>query len=56
MVNAIITKIDPKAWILNASIKAFQDREARAEFEKYQDAEAEKETPVTIGDILKNNK
>ncbi|MCR5705483.1 MAG: S1 RNA-binding domain-containing protein [Acholeplasmatales bacterium] len=54
MVKAIITKVDPKAWVLNASIKLFQDEEARQEFEKYQDAEAEKDTPVTIGDILKS--
>lgn len=53
-VNAIITKIDPKSWVLNASIKLFQDEEARAEFEKYQEKEAEKDTPVTIGDILKS--
>jgi hypothetical protein len=40
--------------VLNASIKLFQDEEARAEFEKYQEKEAEKDTPVTIGDILKS--
>ena len=57
-VKAFITKVDPKSWILNASIKAYQDDLARKEFEKYQDMDKEKDTPTTIGDILnnKNNK
>lgn len=57
-VKAIITKVEPKEWILIASIKQYQDAEARAEFEKYQEKEAEKDIPTTIGDILnsKENK
>ena len=47
-VKAIIVKIDPASWILNASIKEYQEKIAREEFEKYQDSEAEKEVPTTI--------
>ncbi len=57
-VKAIITKVDPKSWVLIASIKMYQEDLARKEFEKYQDMDKEKDTPTTIGDILnnKNNK
>lgn len=51
-VKAIITKVDAKSWILNASIKALQDAEERAEYEKFMQND-EEETPITIGDTLK---
>lgn len=50
--KAIVTKCDPKSWILYASLKKLQEAEERAEFEKYMQND-EEEAPVTIGDVLK---
>lgn len=53
VVKAIITKVEPKSWILNASIKALQEKEEREQFEKFMNNEKEDEAPITIGDVLK---
>ncbi len=51
--KAIITKVDPKAWILNASIKKLQEANERADFEKYMQEEKSEDVEMTIGDALK---
>lgn len=51
-VKAIIKKVDPKSWVLVASIKKLQEQEERKEYEKFMNQD-EEETPITIGDTLK---
>lgn len=50
--KAIIKKVDPKSWVLIASLKKLQEVMERKEYEKFMNNDTE-EDPITIGDTLK---
>lgn len=52
-VTAIITEIDPKAWVLKLSVKKHLQNLERAQYEKYMKNE-QKEEVTTLGDLFKD--
>ena len=56
MVKAIITKVDPKSWILKASIKDYQEIEERKQYEEFMSKQEEEAPETTIGDLFKDLK
>ena len=50
--KAIIKKVDPKSWVLIASLKKLQEVMERKEYEKFMNNDTE-EDPITIGDTFK---
>lgn len=55
-IKAIITKLDTKAWILKASIKAFEEIESKKQFEEFMQKQEDETPETTIGDIFKDLK
>ena len=53
-VNAIITTVDPKQWILELSVRKHLANLERAEFEKYMETEADQEVNTNLGDLFKD--
>ncbi len=53
MVKGIIVKCDPKTWELKVSIKKYQDKLQRAEFDKFLDEQESNDSQgATLGDLF----
>lgn len=53
-VTAEITVINPKFWRLELSIRRYQNKVERKQFEEYTKKEQEKEVTITLGDLYKD--
>ncbi|UKI49698.1 MAG: S1 RNA-binding domain-containing protein [Clostridium sp.] len=53
-VNAVVSTIKPKEWILELSVKKHLANLERKEFQKYMDSEAEEDVSMNLGDLYKD--
>ena len=53
-VTAEITAINPKFWRLELSIRRYQNKLERKQFDEYTKKEQEKEVTITLGDLYKD--
>lgn len=53
MVEAIVTELRPKEWVLRLSINKLARMKEKAQYEKYMSENEEEQANVTIGDLFK---
>ncbi len=53
-IKAIITEINPKAWVLKASAKKYQNIIEKEQFSQYMDKQNEETVSTTLGDLFKD--
>jgi len=51
-IKALVSEINTKRWILTLDQKAYKNKEERAEFDKYMNAQEEEAQTPTLGDLL----
>ncbi len=56
VVTGYIKKVEPKLWVLEISLKAYQEDMERKQFEEFMSQQKDEEPVTTIGDIFKDLK